>query len=105
MRLTFEDLKRDPMGTLKPAFEEVSGQKIDHARLSNVIDQMDFAMIKTRETLHHKRKSQFGESRSLYTREAREVFAVYAQIELEMLGLERDHSWVDQPVDALEAAT
>lgn len=93
--LTFEGLKRAPIATLEPVFERVSSQKIDLARLADVIDQMDFAKVKTRETAHHKRKSQIGEWRAFYTREAREIFAGYAQDTLEDMGYETDRDWVD----------
>ncbi len=95
-RLTFEDLKRAPLETLEPVFEKVSGQKIDRVRLADVVDQMDFGKVKSRDTAHHKRKSQVGEWRSLYTREAREAFARHAQNGLELMGFEPDRAWVDE---------
>lgn len=105
IRLTFEDLKRDAMGTLEPIFARISGETIDHARLADVIDQMDFAKVKTRATAHHKRKSQVGEWRSIYSREAREVFARHAQNELELMGFETDCSWVDEDPVPTEVAS
>lgn len=95
-RLTFEDLKRDPMATLEPIFARVSGQEIDRARLADVIDQMDFSRVRSKETSHHKRKSMVGEWQTLYTREAREAFARHAQSGLELMGFETDRSWVSR---------
>ncbi len=94
-RLTFEDIKRAPHDTLEPVFEKISGQKIDRALLADVIDQMDFDRVKTPGTAHHKRKSQVGEWRTHFSRAAREVFAFHAQEGLELMGYERDRSWID----------
>lgn len=94
-RLTFEDLKHDAMSALEPVFARISDETIDQARLADVIDQMDFAKVKTNGS-HHKRKSQVGEWRSLYSREARETFAYYAQNELELMGFEKDRAWIDE---------
>ena len=102
-RLTFEGLKRDPMGTLEPIFASVSGETIDRARLADVIEQMDFSRVRTKGTAHHKRKSQVGEWRNLYTREAREVFAKHAQSGLELMGFEQDRSWIEEDMPQIEA--
>lgn len=96
-RLRFEDLKSDPLGTLEPVFAQVSGSKVDPAKLADVVDQMDFAKVKARGNGHHKRKSQVGEWRTHYSLEAREVFAQYAQDVLEEAGYEPDRSWVSEP--------
>jgi len=92
--LKFEDLKLTPLDTLEPVFERVSGQRIDRARLSDVVDQMDFVKLRAPETAHHMRKSQVGEWQALYTREAREIFADYAQDALEEIGYETGRDWV-----------
>lgn len=93
--LTFEDLKRAPHDTLEPIFERISGQRIDRAWLADVIDQMDFAKLRSVKTAHHMRKSQVGEWQALYTREAREIFADYAQDALEEIGYETGRDWVN----------
>lgn len=92
--LTFENLKRAPLDTLDPVFVRISGQQVDRRRLADVIDQMDFAKVRTIKTTHHKRKSQVGEWKTLFTREAREVFADYAQDALEEMGYETSRDWV-----------
>lgn len=93
-RLTFENLKRAPLDTLEPVFLRISGQQVDRCRLADVIDQMDFAKIRTLKTSHHKRKSQVGEWKTLFTRKAREVFADYAQDALEQMEYETSRDWV-----------
>ena len=96
-RLTFEALKADPLDTLTPVFERVSGRPVDRARLADVVAQMDFDRVRAAGGTHHKRKSQVGEWRSLYTPEARAVFAAHAQEALELMGFEPDAAWVDAP--------
>lgn len=92
--LTFEDLKKDAMATLTPAFERYLEEPVNAARLIEVVDSMEFSKVRNSGTSHHKRKSQVGEWRTVYNQEARKRFAKHAQAELEALGLEHDASWV-----------
>jgi hypothetical protein len=99
-RLTFEDLKQRPLEMLEPVFERVCREPVDRHRLCDVVGQMDFARVRTSATAHHHRKSQVGEWRTVFSREARRVFAGYAQHALEVMGYERDLRWIDEdPVE------
>ena len=96
IRLTFEDLKADAVGTLDGVFARLSGKPTDLDRLSDVVAQMDFAKVRTQASAHHKRRSQVGEWREAFSPKARAVFAHHAQEALEAMGYEPDRAWVDQ---------
>jgi hypothetical protein len=96
LRVSFEALKQDAAAALAPVFAQVAGRPVDRDRLAAVVAEMDFARVRTAETAFHKRKSQVGEWREMFTRDAAEVFAGFAQAELEAMGYEADRGWIGQ---------
>ena len=101
-RLTFKNLKRAPVETLEPLFARVSGQPVIRTRLEKVVEEMEFSRIRNDESAHHLRKSQVGEWRSLFTRNAREVFGRHAQDALEAMGYERDRGWIETELEKID---
>lgn len=102
--LSYEELRRDCVGTLGRAIEKVTGKDLDPWRLETTVEKMSMKRQTGRDPgesdpAHHIRKGVVGDWRRYFSREAAEIFNDLAGDALVRLGYETDRRWVDRVED------
>ena len=99
--LSYEDLRRDCVGTLSRAIETITGKEVDPWGIQTTVEKMSMRRQTGREpgqvdASAHARKAIVGDWRNCFSREAAEMFDELAGATLVRLGYERDRNWVDR---------
>ena len=99
--LSYEELRRDCVGTLARAIAEVTGEAVDPWRVETTVEKMSMKRQTGRDPGHsdvtqHIRKGIVGDWRHHFSRKAAEIFNDLAGDTLVRLGYEEDKGWVDR---------
>lgn len=101
----YEDLLEDTVAALRDVLEQLVGESVNEARLTESVERYTFERLTGRARGEEQRgsfvrKGVAGDWKSKFTPEAGEVFARYAGDALVAAGYEHDHSWVDKLTSA-----
>jgi hypothetical protein len=96
----YEDLRSDPVPTLKRLVSDLSGVDVPACRVAEVVEEFSFARQAGRSPGREKhnsfmRKGIAGDWRNYFTYDAAQVFRRYAGAALIQLGYEEDDSWLN----------
>ena len=94
VRISFEDMKRNPHEAVGRAIFEVDGDSVHEKRLAEAIDYNDFSRKKTKSNnSHFLRAGRSGDWRNYFTRDAANRFNHHAGRALVALGYAESLDW------------
>lgn len=99
---TYEGLKRNGEQELRRIAYELVGEDLSESGAREVLEAFSFVRQTGRrpgqeQTSSFLRKGIVGDWKNFFSAEAREIFAHFAEPQLEQLGYESDPGWVEEP--------